>query len=144
MDLNTASGHTLFDVHSEPENDLDRSKAEKRARSLSNLRPAQKGEVRNPTGRANRDMDLAKAAQKHAEKAIMVLVEVMSDKEATPSARVGAASEILDRGFGRAPQSIDLKATMTLSTEFESFIKSLRAGNDASVLDITPQVIAAE
>ena len=144
MDLNTTvSEHTLFDVHGEPENSTP-SKVKRNPNSLANLIPPQKGEVRNPRGRPKKDFVLAEMAQVHAKKAIETLVEVMSDKAATPSARVGAASEILDRGFGRAPQSIDLKATMTLSTEFESFIKSLRAGNDASVLDITPQVIASE
>lgn len=125
----------MFDMQIEAENDLEKSKADKRARSLSNLRPAQKGEVRNPTGRANRDMDLAKVAQKHAEAAVKVLVEVMSDVAATPSARVGAASEILDRGFGRAPQSIAVNATIDFGAQFETFIRNLSAGSTAKVIE---------
>lgn len=101
----------------------------------ANLRPARKGEVRNPRGRPKKDLDLAALAQSHARKAIETLVEVMSDAGATPAARVGAASELLDRGFGRAPQHIDMNATMTLSAEFEAFIRRLSPGSDAKVIE---------
>ena len=101
----------------------------------ANLIPPKKGEVRNPRGRPKKDFDLAALAQNHAQDAIQTLVDVMKDPEATPSARVGAASEILDRGFGKAPQSIDMNATMTLSAEFETFIRMLNAGAGAKVIE---------
>lgn len=101
----------------------------------ANLRPPQKGEVRNPRGRPKKDLDLAALAQSHARKAIETLVEVMGDATATPSARVGAASELLDRGFGRAPQHIDMNATVSLSAEFEAFIRRLSPGHDAKVIE---------
>lgn len=107
-----------------------------KAKGWANLKPQRPGEPsRNPRGRPKKDLDLAALAQQHAQKAIETLVSVMSNEDATPAARVSAAGEILDRGFGRAPQSIDMNATMTLSSEFEQFIRMLNAGAGAKVID---------
>ncbi len=102
---------------------------------VANLRPVQKGEVRNPRGRPKKDYVLADLAQQHAEKAIATLVEVMSDPKASAPARVSAASELLDRGFGRAPQSLNVSATVSLSEEFEALIRRLSAGAEARVIE---------
>lgn len=112
-------------------------KEEARKRSLANLRPIQKGEVRNPTGRPKKDKVLANMAQKHAQQAIDTLVEVMSDREATPTARVSAASELLDRGFGRAPQSLEANIQVSFAEEFEHFLLGLadRRSNQARLID---------
>lgn len=101
----------------------EKKKLTGKARALANLRPTQKGEVRNPFGRAKRDLDLAKKARRHAEKAILVLAEVMSNKQAPPAARVSAASELLDRGYGKAPQTLDLK--MDFGQQLEAFLREL-------------------
>lgn len=107
-----------------------------KAKGWANLKPQRPGEPsRNPRGRPKKDLDLAALAQQHAQKAIETLVSVMSNEDATPAARVSAAGEILDRGFGRAPQSIDMNATMTLSGAFEDFIRMLNAGAGAKVID---------
>jgi hypothetical protein len=37
-----------------------------------------------------------------ADKALAVLLEVMADKDASPSARITAANTVLDRGYGKA------------------------------------------
>ena len=84
------------------------SKSGGRAKSLANLKPIQKGQVLNPRGRPKKDLDLAVMAQVHAQAAIDTLVSVMNDVKASPSARVSAAAELLDRGFGRAPASLDV------------------------------------
>lgn len=134
MDTQGVDQTVLQEAQIQPDKTVsDRSAS--RERQLANLRPFQKGVSGNPSGRKKKDLDLAALAQKHAEKAIMTLVDVMSDEGATPAARVGAASEILDRGFGRAPQSIDMNATMTLSGAFEDFIRMLNAGSGAKVID---------
>lgn len=79
-------------------------KLTKANRGWSNLRPARKGEPsRNPRGRPRKDFDLAAMAQAHAGAAIDTLVRCMSDEKASWSARISAAAEILDRGYGRAP-----------------------------------------
>jgi hypothetical protein len=43
-----------------------------------------------------------------------VLVGIMRCKDATPAARVSAANAILDRGWGKAPQSLESGADGTL------------------------------
>jgi hypothetical protein len=121
-------------LHPEP-NPRDESREAKRARSLANLRPQRPGEPsRNPSGRPKKDYDLAALAQKHAEKAVLTLVDVMSNEEAPPSARVSAAAEILDRGFGRAPASLDVNHKLGISEEFEQFIRQL-TGRPSKVIE---------
>src|SRR5262249_54041180 len=45
---------------------------------------------------------IAALARRHAEAALAALVEVMGDRNATPAARISAASAVLTWGFGRA------------------------------------------
>lgn len=51
-------------------------------------------------------MEVRDLARKHTEEAVLVLVEVMMDKKGAPAARVAAASQILDRGYGKPAQTI--------------------------------------
>jgi hypothetical protein len=55
-------------------------------------------------------------AQQHGEEAIAVLAEIMRDRDAPPSARISAASEILNRGYGRP---VDQKAMVVMSQQFD-------------------------
>ena len=64
-----------------------------------------------------------------------MLAEVMRDEGAPAAARVAAANSILDRGWGRAPQSLDVPHRMTLAEEFEAFVRGLRNGSDAKVVE---------
>lgn len=50
---------------------------------------------------------LADMAKGHAEKALQTLVDIAQDKESPAAARVSAATAILDRGYGKPPQSIE-------------------------------------
>jgi hypothetical protein len=52
--------------------------------------------------------NLAEEARKHAGRAIDTLVELTSDDNA--NVRLNAATALLDRGFGKAAQSVELKA----------------------------------
>lgn len=108
----------------------------KRNKGWDNLIPPQKGEVRNPRGRPKKDLDLAKLAQTHAEKAINTLVAVMTAEDATPSARVSAASEILDRGFGRAPANLQVDHKLGFSEQFEDFIRQMMGGRDSKLIEM--------
>jgi len=81
-----------------------------RARSLANLRqPIQKGEVLNPTGsngldhRKKREAMTATASSVMA-KALKVLVGQLDSKDERIAQ--SAAKELLDRGFGKAVQSV--------------------------------------
>jgi len=50
---------------------------------------------------------LADMAQTHGEQALQTLVEIATDGDAPHSARVSAANALLDRGYGRPPQSLE-------------------------------------
>ena len=74
-----------------------------------------KGESGNPGGRPKGLGEIREIARAHTDAAINVLVGVMGDDEASPSARVAAASALLDRGWGRPAQTLDLKSQISLS-----------------------------
>lgn len=90
-------------------------------------RPFAKGRSGNPRGRPKRDHDIAALAREHGIASIATLAAIMADPQAPPATRVTAANALLDRGYGRAPQSLDLHHTMTLADEFESFVRVLRS-----------------
>jgi hypothetical protein len=60
--------------------------------------------------------DLAAMAKDHAEEALEVLVSVAKNPRASSAARVSAATAILDRGFGRPRQAVDLGGGLTVAT----------------------------
>lgn len=119
--------------------EIDKKKLETRARQNANLRPAKPGEVRNPRGRPKKDHVLADMAQKHAKDAIKTLVAVMNNEDAPPNARVSAAGEILDRGFGRAPQSLDVEHKIGFAEQFEDFIRDMIGGRSAKLIDASAE-----
>jgi hypothetical protein len=63
----------------------------------------------NPKGRPAAIIEVAKAAREHTAEALETLAAIMRDKKATASARVSAAVAILERAWGKAPQTIDLR-----------------------------------
>jgi hypothetical protein len=46
-------------------------------------------------------------AQIYAESAIATLAEIMEDSEGNPQARIAAAKELLDRGYGKPTQHVE-------------------------------------
>lgn len=75
----------------------------------------QKGGVSpNPGGRPAVIRDLREAAQGYSEEALTVLAGVMRDTEAPPAAKVAAARELLDRGFGKAVQAVDVNSKVDM------------------------------
>lgn len=61
-----------------------------------------------PKGQRNKiTADIKAIAQSYGEEAIVALVEIIRDGEAPAAARVAASREILDRGYGKAHQSVD-------------------------------------
>lgn len=123
-----------------------------RQRQLAGLKRVPKGGPSpNPSGRPKKDLDLAREAQKHAMLAIKTLADVCGNEEAPPASRISAASELLDRGYGRAPQSIKLNAELSFGEQFEDFIRQLNArtieheqprlaAKDPGVVDVTAEV----
>lgn len=61
-----------------------------------------------PKGQRNKlTADVKVIAQSYGEEAIDLLAEIMRDQKAPHAARVAATKEILDRGYGKAHQSLD-------------------------------------
>lgn len=72
-------------------------------------KPGQSG---NPDGRPKIYRTVVDLARKRTVRAIKVLTEIMEDAGADESARVKAAATLLDRGWGRAPQVLEVRRTM--------------------------------
>jgi hypothetical protein len=93
----------------------------------------------NPDGRPKRPetiearrvvADVKAAARELTLDAMDTLKEVMKDPKAPPAARVGAATAILDRGWGKPTQPIEANVNWTDSMsleEKEALIAMLRA-----------------
>lgn len=79
--------------------------------NTGNLRPWQKGQSGNPSGRPKRALPdgrtIAEIAREHTELAVDVLVTIARDGE-SEQARVSAAEKLLDRGWGKATQPLGL------------------------------------
>lgn len=65
-----------------------------------------KGQSGNPSGRTRSDATLRDLTRNYTEEALAVLIKWMQSED--PSAAVKAASTILDRGWGKARQEIEL------------------------------------
>jgi hypothetical protein len=81
------------------------SKTETRARKLpSNVwRPGQSG---NPHGRPKAPVDIAELARQHGPRCIAVAASLLED--ADPRIRLGALVALLDRGFGKPRQAVEI------------------------------------
>lgn len=96
---------------------------------MAQLGGARPGAGRKPgkVGKAKRD--LAEMAKGHAEAALKTLADIHADKDAPPAARVSAATAILDRAYGKPPQSMALSNPD--GTAFApTVIQIVAAGND--------------
>ncbi len=69
---------------------------------------ARPGAGRKPGKVSQAKRDIAEMAKAYAAGALGVLVEVANDKAAPQSARVSAATGILDRAYGKPRQSVEL------------------------------------
>ncbi len=68
----------------------------------------QPGTSGNPGGRPREDPSLRQLAKERSQEALEVLVTLMMNKKAPPSARITAACAVLDRGFGRPGSSLEV------------------------------------
>ena len=72
----------------------------------------EKGQSGNPGGRPREVAEVRELAQEHTPEAISTLVEIMKNKDSKDAARVAAATALLDRGYGRPGQSVEVKGAV--------------------------------
>lgn len=100
----------------------------------------------NPAGRPAVLADLREAARAFSQEALDTLAGVMRDPEAPPAARVTAARELLDRGFGKALQTVDVDVKVDMAKAHADVLWELsRAAQEAKaiergVIDVTPRI----
>lgn len=97
----------------------------------------------NPGGRPAVLSDLREAARGYSTEALETLATVMRDPEAPPAARVTAARELLDRGFGKAVQSVDVDVKVDLAQSHAAALmelsrKAREAKAQSQMIDVTP------
>jgi len=71
-----------------------------------------KGQSANPGGRKPVPDDIKLAFREASPGALKTLIEISTDAEAAPAARVSAAATILDRAYGKPTQPISGDADM--------------------------------
>jgi hypothetical protein len=79
-----------------------------------------------PKGAVNKTTaDVRALAQEYGARAIASLASIMENEEQPAAARVSAAKELLDRGFGKSPQPITDGDGGSLSDAVAQLIESL-------------------
>jgi len=82
------------------------------------------GKSGNPKGRppGSRDgVDVRKLAKEYTVEAIETLISVARNKKSPAAARVVAAVALLDRGWGRPMQQLEVQSTRAVSERIESW-----------------------
>lgn len=68
-----------------------------------------KGKSGNPTGRPKSDIQLRDMARKWTSEIMNVFYEIATDKSEKGTTRVAAGNALMDRGYGRPAQSLQIK-----------------------------------
>ncbi len=76
-------------------------------RNNGRFQPGQSG---NPGGRPREVGHVRELARQRTEKAVETLATIMEDTKAPASARVTAAQALLDRAWGRAPETLNVRS----------------------------------
>lgn len=75
----------------------------------------QPGRSGNPGGQPKGVAEVRQLARQHTAVAMAALVEVAGNRKAPPAARVSAATVLLDRGWGKAVQPVDINDSRPLA-----------------------------
>lgn len=108
------------------------------------------GQSGNPGGRPKKNDELVAAAREKTVTALDTLSSIMSNKRAPAAARVAAAREILDRGWGRPTQDVRLEAELTANINSQAFIRpctyaewlEMQSGLKVAKPVLAPQAVA--
>jgi hypothetical protein len=82
-----------------------------------------KGYSGNPGGRPKKNAELVEAARERTQAALDTLESIMVNKRAPAAARVAAAREMLDRGWGRPTQDMMVEAELTATINAQVFVR---------------------
>jgi len=95
-----------------------------------------KGQSGNPRGRPKSDFTLRDLAQAHCKEGLDKLVTIMRDPDTKPETVLAAVGMLWDRGFGRAPASLDVNHSLGISDEFETLLRQIQ-GQRRPAIDTT-------
>ena len=84
-------------------------------------KPGQSG---NPGGRPREVSELRKLAREYTKDAIETLAQIMVDVKASEASRIAAANSLLDRGYGRPLQAVDLDVSEPISSIVRTIVDS--------------------
>lgn len=87
----------------------------KQARPMPRGRPFQPGQSGNPTGQPKGVREVREAARQHTALAMQTLAEACRAKRAPWSARVAAAEALLNRGWGKPAQPVEVNDARPLA-----------------------------
>lgn len=85
--------------------------------------------------------DIRSLARAHTAKALNVLCGIMEQSEAPPAARVSAATALLDRGWGKPSQIVDMTVRKQIAKELgDDELADIAAGGgeDAASSPVDP------
>jgi hypothetical protein len=101
------------------------------------------GKSANPGGMSRGVGEVKRLAQQHGPEMIDALVAIVRDKKAPHVARVAAAREVLDRGFGRPEQSVSVDVELARKKISELSLDEIREMK-ARIASATIEAVAVE
>ena len=81
--------------------------------------------------------DIRSLARQHTALAVKTLVGIAAQRTAPQSARVAVAQALLDRGWGKPKQEVEINQEVTISLA-DSLARIAQLDND-NIIDITPE-----
>ena len=98
------------------------------------------GQSGNPKGLDPGVGHVRELAKQHTPEAIETLVEIMKDTDATKAARVAAANALLDRGWGKPEQQVNIDGGQSLLSILDELERRADMRTiEGEAIDVDPQ-----